>query len=125
MSARVVVTGVLLVFVLLIVVFMVEMLIPLSVYADFNESCRIALIRMEAIGGMTTEIEEDLSNRLRALNLTDIIITGTQHAKYGEVVRLQVTVAMKNHEMVSLFQRVLQYRYVTYDKTSISRRIIK
>lgn len=125
MSARVVVTGVLLVFVMLVVVFMVEMMVPLSVYADFSELCRIALIRMEAIGGMNIEIEEDLSNRLLALNLTNIMIQGTQHAKYGETVRLQVTATIKNHEMVSLLQRALQYRYVSYDKTSVSRRIIK
>lgn len=125
MSARVAVTGVLLVFIMVTVVFMVEMMVPLSLYGDFNELCRIALIRMEVTGGLTSEIEDDLSKGLSALNLTDVSIDGTDHAKYGESIRLQVLANIKTREIVSLFQRAWMDRTISYDKTSVSRRIIK
>jgi hypothetical protein len=125
MSAKITVPAVLLVFLLLLTVFMVELTVPLSVYSDFNELCRIALIRMEVNGGMTADIENDLFERLRELNLTDIRIEGTEHAKYGDYIRLQVSAATRNRIMTSLFRREIRYRYFSYDKTSVSRRIVK
>ncbi len=125
MSARIVVTGVLLVFLLLITVFLVETMIPLSIFSDFNEYCKIALIQMEAVGGMTPEIYDRLTEDLESLNLVDIYIEGTEDVKYGEFIRLYVTAAIKGQRMVSLLERALQYQYISYDKTSVSRRIIK
>lgn len=100
-------------------------MVPISVFSDFNELCRIALIRMETGGGITADIEGDLMDGLTALNLVEIKIEGTGHAKYGDYINLKVTAAFKSRDMISLFQRELRYHYVTYDKTSVSRRIIK
>jgi len=55
MPVKPLMTGIMLVFVVFLLVYMVEFLIPLSVKADIDMICRSALLNMENDGGLSSE----------------------------------------------------------------------
>lgn len=55
MPVKPLVTGIMLVLTVILLVYMVEFFIPLSVKADIDMICRNALLNMENAGGLSSE----------------------------------------------------------------------
>lgn len=125
MSIDALVKGIILIIVLGVVVFIVETFLPVNANIEFKAECRKALLQMENSGGLTTEIEQELYNALLARGFDNIQINGTSIAKFAEKINLQVEVEYEYSTITSLFIRQVKVQPMRYDKTSVSRMVIK
>lgn len=108
-----------------VVVFMVELFIPLSAGAEFKIECRTALLRMELEGGLTPAIEEELLKKLRSLDFAGLSVEGTGFASLGENLTLRVEAYYPYNGITGLFERGSRQQRMTYEKTTISRVVVK
>lgn len=69
MSAKIVLTGVIIVFILGLLVFMLEFFIPIAAKSDMNAYCRSTLLKMEIQGGLPQEEKDDLEQELELRGL--------------------------------------------------------
>lgn len=123
MAGKFMITGFVMVCIVVIGISIVEMFVPVSINSSLKTDCRNALIRMEANGGMTQDIENTLEKQLQEKKLTDVVISGTYNAKYGEEINLEVS-ASYTWEPVFLFFKGSDVLSIEYNRTSISRMVI-
>jgi len=124
MPAKAVVSGIILIMIVVFLVFALEFFIPLSVKSEMNSLCRKALLKMELEGGLRNENMLDLQEKLSGLGLSNIIIDGTEQAKLGERIRLKVEADFVYSKLTSFFSRTDVTQRMTYQKTSIARKVV-
>lgn len=124
MPVKAVVTGVMLVLVVFLLVYMVEFFIPLSIKADIDMICRNALLNMENAGGLSSEKKQELKAELESRGLTGVVITATENAKQGERLTLRVEGEYTWNRITSLFSRGVETLYIVYDKSTMSRKVV-
>mgnify|MGYP000176579573 CR=1 FL=1 len=124
MPVKPLMTGIMLVFVVFLLVYMVEFLIPLSVKADIDMICRSALLNMENDGGLSSEKRRELKAELESRGLTGVVITATENAKQGERLTLRVEGNYTYSRVTSLFGRGDVTLRIVYDKTTMSRKVV-
>ncbi|MDD4494739.1 MAG: hypothetical protein PHV32_10435 [Eubacteriales bacterium] len=124
MTSKVVVYAIILVTTMCLVVSVIEMIVPLSVKAEMDTSCRNALLSMEINGGLTENHRLDLNNKLRETGFTEICINGTESAKFGEEICIRVEATYNYSRLISLFDRSVIGQKMKYERVSISRRVM-
>jgi len=124
MPVKAIVTGIMLVFVVFLLVYMVEFFIPLSVKADIDMICRNALLNMENAGGLSSEKKHELKTELESKGLTGVVITATENAKQGEKLTLRVEGEYTYSRITSLFGRGSETLRIVYDKSTMSRKVV-
>jgi len=124
MPVKAVVTGVMLVLVVFLLVYMVEFFIPLSIKADIDMICRNALLNMENAGGLSSEKKQELKAELESRGLTGVVITATENAKQGERLTLRVEGEYTWNRITSLFSRGVETLHIVYDKSTMSRKVV-
>lgn len=124
MTVKAVVFAIMFVFMIMLFVYMVELLPPLSVKSDMNICCRNALLKMEVQGGISETIYDELEDSLKALGLVNVDIRGTTVAKQGEEINLRVEADYAYSRFKSLFFRESVTQKMVYSKASISRKVI-
>lgn len=124
MPSKVLVSGVLLVVMVCILVFIVEFFLPLSVKADMNMLCRNTLLKMESDGGLSENERLELQTELEKRGFESVAITGTPYARQGERLNLRVEGAYRYSKLSSLFLRSDTLQVMGYDKASMSRRVV-
>ena len=124
MPVKPVLTGIMLIFVVFLVVYMVEFFIPLSVKADIDMICRNALLSMENAGGMTSDKKRELKAELESRGLTGVVITATENAKQGGQLTLRVEGDYTYNRITSLFGRGDVTLRMVYDKSTMSRKVV-
>lgn len=125
MSARILVSGIILVIMLCVFVFMVELFIPVNASIEFKSECRKALMKMEIEGGLSEDSKDSLNRRLSALGFFNVGISGTSSARQGEDINLEVEAEYACRKFVGLFSRAEHIRKIRYVKTSVSRLVLK
>ena len=125
MPARIVVTGVILVIMLGVFVFMVEIFIPVNAAIGFKAECRKALMEMEVEGGLSGAAGDSLSERLAGRGFENVSIDGTPQARQGEDIVLEVEADYTYSALSGLFSRDDRTCRMRYDRTSVSRMVIK
>ncbi|HOA55333.1 MAG: hypothetical protein WAP56_08595 [Acetivibrionales bacterium] len=124
MPVKPVLTGIMLIFVVFLLVYMVEFFIPLSVKADIDMICRNALLSMENAGGMTSDKKRELKAELESRGLTGVVITATENAKQGGQLTLRVEGDYTYNRITSLFGRGDVTLRMVYDKSTMSRKVV-
>jgi len=124
MPVRAVVTGVIIIIMISMLVFMVELFIPLSKKADIDMLCRSTLLRMESAGGLGENEKLVLQSELERNGFNNVQITATSNAKQGEMLTLHVEADYTYNKMTSLFKRENVTQRMVYRKSSMSRKVV-
>jgi len=124
MAIKPVATGIMLVLVAVILIYMVEFFIPLSVKADIDMLCRNALLRMENTGGLSDSDIQELKSELEDKGLTGVVIYATENAKQGELLKLRVEGDFTYSRLTGLFRREDTTVRMVYEKSAMSRRVV-
>jgi hypothetical protein len=124
MPVKPVLTGIMLVFVIFLLVYMVEFFIPLSVKADIDMICRNALLNMENTGGLSSDKKQELKDELESRGLAGVVITATENARQGEKLELRVEGEYTYSRITSLFGRGDVTLRLVYDKSTMSRKVV-
>ena len=124
MPSKVLVSGILMIIMICILVFIVEFFLPLSVKADMNTLCRNTLLKMETEGGLSEEERLGLHTELERRGLEEVSISGTPYSRQGERLRLHVDAAYRYSRLAALFIRVDTVQQMDYDRVSMSRRVV-
>lgn len=124
MAPKVLVSGILLVVMMCILVFIVEFFLPLSVKADMNMLCRNTLLKMEADGGLSEAERLELQAGLEKRGLEAVAVSGTPYARQGEKLTLHVEAVYRYSRLASLFVRSETDQAMAYDRVSMSRKVV-
>ncbi len=124
MPIKPVVTGIMLILVVFILVYLVEFFIPLSVKADTDMLCRTALLKMENEGGLNSTQRQDLKQELEGIGLTGVVIHATENARQGGILTLRVEGDYTYSGLTGLFNRGDVTLRMVYDKSAMSRKVI-
>lgn len=124
MPARAVVTGVILVIMLSLSVYLFEFFLPLSAKADFDTACRDSLLRMENGGGLDGGDCGELQDELEAAGFTNIVVNATAGARQGEQLTLHVEGDYSWNRLTELFKREDRDIRMIYEKTTMSRKVV-
>lgn len=123
MPVKVITSGVLLIIMAAMLVFVVEFFLPLSAKSDLNIICRSVLLKMENEGGITGDARNTLKSELEGRGFVNVSVNGTPAAKQGEAVNLRVEAYYTYSRLTSLFTRSLFTQCMVYDKTAMSRKV--
>jgi hypothetical protein len=104
--------------------FLVEFFIPLSVKYSMDIHCREALLNMEKSGGLDVSTALALKEGLEKEGFSNIKITGSDNAQYGDKLKLKVEAEYCYNKLSSSLSRGKETRYMCYDKTALSRKVI-
>jgi hypothetical protein len=124
MPSRVIVTGIVLITIVALLVFTIEFFLPLSMKNDMNAICRNTLLKMETDGGLSEQDRLDLLTNLQKIGLTDILVSGTQNAKQGDLLDLHVEALYTGSRLTALMSRKTELQLMVYDKKSLSRKVV-
>ncbi|MEM1724709.1 MAG: hypothetical protein QXW71_02905 [Thermoplasmata archaeon] len=124
MPAKVALTGFVIVTLLFITVATLNYFILLSAAHDFNTECRLILLTMEKNGGLTNQVKTELIAKLTNKGFESVTVNGTQSAAFGEQLTLSVSAFYRYKKAISFLQQANMYQYMTYNKTSVSRKVV-
>ena len=124
MPSKVVVTGIILVVMVAMLVFVAEFFLPLSMKSDMNILCRTTLLKMEVEGGLVEQESLQLQTELQEKGFINVFVSGTGYVKQGEQLNLRVDADYSYSRLSALFIRSTTVQHMSYDKTSMSRRVI-
>lgn len=124
MGERVVVSAVILVMTMVLVIFMVEMFLPLSANLEFRDICRNYLMKMEFNGGLKSDDVSELNNMLADKEFTDITIIAPVKAKFGDAMELFISVKYTINSISSIFSRGNREYMMEYRRATVARKAI-
>ena len=124
MVEKAVTFGILFVFFVILIAAMIEYFIPLAVYPDFMIDCRGTLLKMESDGGLSDTDKLTLKSKIEDRGFTNVTITATETAKFGEELILTVECNYSYSKITTLFSRSASVQHITYKKTTLSRKVI-
>lgn len=124
MPVKAIVTGIILIIMVTMLVYMVEFFLPLSMKADLDMLCRSTLLRMENAGGLSAAERKELRSELEAKGLSDVVVTATANAKQGGMLTLHVEGDYTYNRLTALFKREDVKLRMVYNKASMSRKVV-
>lgn len=124
MPVKAIVTGIILIIMVTMLVYMVEFFLPLSMKADLDMLCRSTLLRMENAGGLSAAERKELRSELEAKGLSDVVVTATANSKQGGMLTLHVEGDYTYNRLTALFKREDVKLRMVYNKASMSRKVV-
>lgn len=124
MPERAVVTGVVIILIIALVVFAVELFVPISAKTDMNTYCRQALMQMEIEGGLSPASRQELAEKLADRGFENIQITADEWAALGGKLTLAVEADYKYSKLTAFFVRTEEVAHMVYKKTCIGRKVV-
>lgn len=124
MPAKVIVFSITLVIFAAMVVYTVELFIPLSAKSNMNACCRKTLLKMEMEGGLSDTDKNEAKAKLEEMGFSNININPTSGTKQGEEISLQVTADYTYSKLTGLFKRSKIEQRMIYDRVSIARKVV-
>lgn len=124
MPVKAIVTGIVLIIMVCMLVYLIEFFLPLSMKAELDMICRSTLLKMENAGGLSAAEKQNLRFELENKGLTGIIISGTANARQGSMLTLRVEGDYTYNRLVSLFKREDVKLRMVYNKASMSRKVV-
>jgi len=124
MPAKAVVTGVVLIIMVMLLVYMVELFLPLSKKAELDMLCRNTLLKMESNGGLSPADSMALRSELEKKGLVNVEVTATAAAGRGDLLTLSVEGDYTFSKLDGLFRRSDTTIHMVYNKFSVSRKVI-
>ena len=124
MPVKPLVTGVMLVLVVFLLVYMVEFFIPLSAKGDIDMLCRNALLQMENGGGLSNSGKLALKSELEGMGLDNVTISATENARQGGLLTLRVEGDYTYNGITGFLSRGEVTLRMVYDKSTMSRKVV-
>jgi len=124
MISRVLIAGVIAVCSVSLLMFFVEFFVPLSAKYNMDIYCRGTLLSMEEAGGLKEDKKAELAVKLAEAGFTNIRISGTEYARYGEKLNLFVEADYRYSTLKALFARETVVQKMCYNKTAVSRKVV-
>ncbi len=124
MPAKAIVFSVTLVIFTAMVVYTVELFIPLSAKSDMNTYCRKTLLKMEVEGGLSDTDENEAKAKLEEMGFSNIKIDAASNTKQGGEISLKVTADYTYSKLTGLFKRSKIEQRMIYDRVSIARKVV-
>ena len=114
------------IFFIIILVFLIEKIVPISKKLELDRICSYYLLKVENNGGLNTSEIDDLNKTLTTNGFTNIKITVNEPetVKFGNKVKLSVTCSYRQSELRSDLKRSLIEYPMEYQSIVLSRRII-
>lgn len=122
--SRAVVFGISIVLLTILFVSMVEFFLPVSAKFEMNTICRKILLKMELEGGITPDMQNELEAALYERGFRDVMVDGTENAKYGNEIFLYVEAYYVYNRVKNMLSREETSQLMVYNKKSIARRVI-
>ncbi|HOJ11389.1 MAG TPA: hypothetical protein PK733_12470 [Clostridiales bacterium] len=124
MPSKALIYGITLVMLAAVLVFMVEIFLPLSAKNEFDGICRGTIMQMEVRGGLTNTTRDNLLNALRDKGFSNLKVQGTDNARYGEEIFLKVEGDYIYSRLIGLFTRRYIVKHIVYDRVTIARKVV-
>jgi hypothetical protein len=106
------------------VVFLIQFFIPIAVNLNMNTDCRNAMLLMENNCGLSSIDINNLKDKLTARGLTNITIEAPTDAKQGDEITLDVEADYVYMKKFSLFVNSNVTQHMTFNKTTMARKVI-
>lgn len=123
MPAKAIVFSITLVIFTAMVVYTVELFVPLSAKSNMNAYCRKTLLKMEVEGELSYTDENEVRAKLEGIGFSNISINTTS-GKQGEEISLQVTADYIYSKLTGLFRRSKIEQRMIYNRVSIARKVV-
>ena len=124
MPVKAIVSGIVLIIMVVMLVFLIEFFLPLSMKADLDMLCRSTLLSMENTGGLGSAEIQELQSELENRGLSDVVVTATANAKQGGMLTLHVEGDYSYSRLTALFKREDSKLRMIYSKTTMSRKVV-
>ncbi len=124
MPVRAITTGIILIIMVMMLVYMIELFLPLSMKAELDMLCRSTLLRMENAGGLSAAERQELRSELENRGLTDVVVSASVNARQGGMLTLQVEGDYNYNKLIALFKREDVRLRMVYRKTTMSRKVV-
>ena len=122
---KVIINSISAVIIVVLLIACVELIIPVSKKLDFNVSCRKALMKVEAKGGLSYEEKEQIENELKDMGLTGIEVNAPEvgDVKYGQEAIVIVKAKYSHRMLVSLFTFTDNEQEFEYNRSVVCRKV--
>jgi len=124
MGERIIVSVVIMIIAMFLIVYMIEIFVPLAVNLDFRDMCRNYLMKMEFNSGLSNTDINNFTESLTKKGFSNIMIDAPSYCKFGTSMQLKVKVVYKINTIINIFIREKQNYIMNYNRTTIARRII-
>jgi hypothetical protein len=116
----------LLIALIVIIVFSIDLIVPIVLKLEFDDICRHYLLLAESQNGLSTNDKMLLENKLTELGLETIHISSpnVNETMRGDVYEIDVHAVFRSEGFVSLFKRESQARTFLFKRRYIGRKII-
>jgi len=108
----------------ILTIYCIELFIPLKLKIDFNDYCRQALIKIENNGGLNDDIKDSLISNLNKRGFENIQVICDSDVKKGNEINLKVYAEYERKHFVDLFKRDNITDSYSYNKMTISRKVV-
>lgn len=111
---------------IVIVVFSIDLIVPIVLKIQFDDVCRHYLLLAESQNGLTYNDEMAIAARLAEIGLETIEITSpnVNETMRGEVYEIDVQATYQSEGFISLFKREPQARIFSFKRQYLGRRIV-
>jgi hypothetical protein len=121
---RILIYAILIVFLLVVVLAFMDYMVLLNMKFEMNALCRGALLTMETKGYLSGADISELEGSLADRGFTGIYIRSLGGTAQGDRVSLQVEADYIYRKMTNVFSRSDTVQRMSYDKTSVVRRVV-
>lgn len=109
---------------LMILVFSMELLIPIQLKFEMNGLCRGYIYKIESNGELTDSEVSEFKSSLKELGLiTPIIDIDREGNKYGDKVDVHIECLYVENKLISIFTRAEEELVLKYDRSFFIRTI--
>lgn len=123
-TSSILVMSIVLILLMMVLVFLVELLIPIQVKFEMNGICRGYIYKVESNGSLSSEEMKDLRNALSEIGLIDTSIEVlSEGSRFGDKVTLMITAKYKHNRLVTIHQRKEEALAFKYERTYFIRKI--
>lgn len=118
--------AILLIALIVVIVFSIDLIVPIVLKLEFDDICRHYLLLAESQNGLTTSDMILLDNKLIELGLEAINISSpnVNETMRGDVYEIDVHAVFRSESFISLFKRESQARTFLFKRRYIGRKII-
>lgn len=122
--SNIIVLSIVLIILLSLVVFSIDLFLPIQLKFEMNGICRSYIYKIESSGFLTAEDQLELMDALREIGLTNPSISiESDGQKYGDRVDVKIVSIYERSRLIGLFRRANEQLEFNYERTYFIRQI--
>jgi len=109
---------------LMILVFSMELLIPIQLKFEMNGICRSYIYKIESNGELTNDERNDFAETIEKMGLKDLDIDITKEgSRYGDQVKVSISTVYSHNRLIDIFKRKDGNMVLKYERIYFIRKI--